>query len=69
MEITRNNDAHDTLLTLDDVAREFNCSLTTVRRLVRSGELCAVRLASRDYRVRRAWIESFLENRRREATA
>lgn len=56
----------DRLLTLPDVAAELVCSLATVRRRVRAGELPAVR-DGRLVRVRRCDLERYVAERVRRA--
>ena len=50
----------DTLLTAAEVAEQLRVSTMTVYRLIRRGELPAVRVG-RNYRVREGDLEAFLE--------
>ncbi len=50
----------DELLTVAEVADILRVSTMTVYRLIRSGELPAVRVG-RNYRVRRAALDAYLE--------
>lgn len=50
----------DTLLTAAEVADELRVSTMTIYRLIRSGELPAVRVG-RNYRVRARDLETYLE--------
>ena len=49
----------DTLLTAAEVAEQLRVSTMTVYRLIRSGELAAVRVG-RNYRVRERDLEDYL---------
>jgi excisionase family DNA binding protein len=51
----------DTLLTAAEVAEQLRVSTMTVYRLIRSGELAAVRVG-RNYRVRAGDLEDYLES-------
>lgn len=51
----------DTLLTAAEVAQQLRVSTMTVYRLIRSGELAAVRVG-RNYRVRAGDLEDYLES-------
>lgn len=51
----------DRLLTLADVADFLAVSLSTVRRLVRDGNLPAVRVGQRSIRVRPEDLEAYLQ--------
>ncbi len=51
----------DTLLTAAEVAEQLRVSTMTVYRLIRSGELPAVRVG-RNYRVRERDLEQYLES-------
>ncbi|MDX1620272.1 MAG: helix-turn-helix domain-containing protein [Nitriliruptorales bacterium] len=51
----------DQLLTAAEVADELRVSTMTVYRLIKSGELAAVRVG-RNYRVRRSDLDAYLES-------
>lgn len=51
----------DTLLTAAEVADQLRVSTMTVYRLIKSGELAAVRVG-RNYRVRRNDLDDYLES-------
>ena len=50
----------DTLLTAAEVADQLRVSTMTIYRLIRSGELAAVRVG-RNYRVRQRDLEAYLD--------
>jgi excisionase family DNA binding protein len=50
----------DRLLTLSEVADHLACSLSTVKRLVRAGDLSTVRLRKRAPRVRESDLASYV---------
>ncbi len=52
-------DADDRLLTVGEVCEELRVSNMTVYRLIKSGELSAIRLG-RAYRVRESEVERYL---------
>jgi excisionase family DNA binding protein len=52
---------NDTLLTAAEVADQLRVSTMTIYRLIRSGELPAVRVG-RNYRVREADLDAYLES-------
>lgn len=52
---------NDTLLTAAEVADQLRVSTMTIYRLIRSGELPAVRVG-RNYRVRKADLDAYLES-------
>jgi excisionase family DNA binding protein len=52
----------DTLLTAAEVADQLRVSTMTIYRLIRSGELAAVRVG-RNYRVRQRDLDAYLEAR------
>jgi excisionase family DNA binding protein len=49
-------------LSVEDIAEELNVSVSTVRSWIRNKRLKAVRIG-RDYRIKRADYEKFLEER------
>ena len=49
------------LLSVDEAARVLSCSRSTVRRLLRGGDLPAVRVSPRVVRVRRSDLEALIE--------
>jgi excisionase family DNA binding protein len=49
-------------LTTDDIAKQLNISVSTVRRYIRAGKLKAVKL-ERAYRIRPRDFEQFLKER------
>ena len=51
----------DTLLTAAEVADQLRVSTMTIYRLIRSGELAAVRVG-RNYRVRQRDLETYLDS-------
>lgn len=51
------------LLTLTEVARRLGTCLETVRRAVRRGDLPAVKVDGKSYRVRRADLAAYLDAR------
>lgn len=51
----------DTLLTAAEVADQLRVSTMTIYRLIKSGELPAVRVG-RNYRVRRSQLDAYLED-------
>jgi excisionase family DNA binding protein len=51
----------ETLLTAAEVADQLRVSTMTIYRLIRSGELPAVRVG-RNYRVRRSELDAYLES-------
>lgn len=57
---THEHPASERLVSVGRIAREFDCSSSTVRRWIRQGQLPAVRLASGAIRVRREHIENFI---------
>jgi excisionase family DNA binding protein len=52
----------DPLMTVAEVANTMRVSNMTVYRLIKSGELPALRVG-RGYRIRHSWVERFLEER------
>jgi excisionase family DNA binding protein len=50
-------------LTVDDIAKELNVSIETVRNWIRKNRLIAYRVG-RDYRIKRIDYEKFLEERK-----
>lgn len=50
------------LLTYDETARSLSCSERTVKRLVASGELCAVRLGEGAARIRVTDVDAYVTN-------
>lgn len=50
-------------LSVDDIAKELNVSIETVRNWIRKNRLIAYRVG-RDYRIKRIDYEKFLEDRR-----
>lgn len=56
------NGLGESLLTVGDVAEVMRVSTMTVYRLIKSGQLAAVRVG-RSYRMRRSDIERYLDER------
>lgn len=56
------NDARGGFLTVAEVAVQLRVSTMTVYRLIRAGDLAAVRIG-RSYRLRQADIDAFLDKR------
>jgi excisionase family DNA binding protein len=54
---------NDELLTVEQVAAELQMHPDTVRRYIREKKLRAVRLSSRDLRIRRSELDRFLKER------
>lgn len=54
----------DTLLTAEDVARIMKVHIRTVRQWVSSGELEVIQIGKSDYRITRADLNKFIEERR-----
>lgn len=50
-------------LTVEDIAKELNVSIETVRNWIRKNRLIAYRVG-RDYRIKRIDYEKFLEERK-----
>jgi len=50
-------------LSVEDIAKELNVSIETVRNWIRKNKLIAYRVG-RDYRIKRTDYEKFLEDRR-----
>ena len=50
-------------LSVEDIAKELNVSIETVRNWIRKNKLTAYRVG-RDYRIKREDYEKFLEDRR-----
>ena len=50
-------------LSVEDIAKELNVSIETVRNWIRKNKLIAYRVG-RDYRIKRTDYEKFLEERR-----
>ncbi len=55
------------LIRLNEVAELTNLSTATLRRLIRSGQLPAVRPSSRSIRIADTDLQTFLERRRTRA--
>lgn len=53
----------DELLTLQQVADELQLHIETIRAWVRDKKLPAIKISSREYRVRRSALEKFLQDR------
>lgn len=53
----------DRLLTPDEVAEWLRVSRMTVYRLIRAGQLRALRLG-KNYRIPRSWVRQYLETRK-----
>jgi len=54
----------DDLLTLRETAAELRCSAHLVLRLIAAGELKSKRVG-REHRIRRAWLDAYLERVKR----
>ncbi len=52
----------DLLLTVDEVARVMRVSNMTVYRLIKSGQMAAIRVG-KNYRIRRRDVERYLSDR------
>ena len=50
-------------LSVDDIAKELNVSIETVRNWIRKNKLIAYRVG-RDYRIKQSDYDKFLEDRR-----
>jgi excisionase family DNA binding protein len=55
--------SEDELLTLAQVAQITKLHIETIRRYVREKKLPAIKISSREYRVRRSSLDKWLENR------
>lgn len=60
--LSNSSDTDGSFLTVGEVARHLRVSNMTVYRLVKSGQLAAVRIG-RSYRVRRNDVERYLQRR------
>jgi len=54
----------DELLTLAQVAEITQFHVETIRRFVRQKKLPAIKISSREYRVKRSALDKWLENRK-----
>jgi excisionase family DNA binding protein len=56
----------DEMLTAEEVAKIMKVHITTVRKWIRSNELKVVEIGIREYRIRRAELDRFIQARERE---
>jgi excisionase family DNA binding protein len=56
----------DEMLTAEEVAKIMKVSIKTVRKWVQSGELASIPIGSREYRISRRDLNSFLEKQKRK---
>lgn len=56
----------DEMLTAEEVAKIMKVSLKTVRKWVQSGDLASISIGSREYRISRRDLNSFLEEQKRK---
>ena len=56
------------LLTAEDVARIMKVHIRTVRQWVNDGKLDVIRIGAHDYRIMRADLDKFIEERRERRT-
>lgn len=54
------------MLSLRETAEFLGLSMSTVHRLIREGELPAIRIGKRMWKFRRADLDAYLEDRRKE---
>ena len=54
------------MLTADDVARIMKVSIKTVRKWVQSGELASISIGTREYRISRRDLNTFIEEQRKK---
>ncbi|MGB8346774.1 MAG: helix-turn-helix domain-containing protein [Ktedonobacteraceae bacterium] len=59
---------NDELLTAEDVARIMKVHIRTVRQWVNDGKLDVIRIGAHDYRIMRADLDKFIEERRERRT-
>jgi excisionase family DNA binding protein len=55
----------DALLSLDGASRYLDCSLSTVQRLVKSGQITPLRVGDKSVRLRISDIEKYLADNNR----
>lgn len=55
----------DALLTAEDVARIMKVHIRTVRQWVNEGKLEVIEIGTQDYRITRADLNKFIEERRK----
>lgn len=60
-------DSMDDFLTVYELAEYLHCNEVTVRRLIKSGEIKAIKLVPGKILITRQSIKNFLEKRRRDA--
>lgn len=60
------NEKRPTLLKVQEVADELRVSSMTIYRLIQSGELPAIRIGARTFRIERFELEAYLEKNRSE---
>ncbi len=56
----------DEMLTADDVAKIMKVSIKTVRRWVQTGELATIPIGTREYRISRRDLNTFIEEQRKK---